>query len=82
MSASNTLLRVSRRAASAASRTSHVGKRGVAINSVEKSNKIPTEEVGDQKLRQPGDDLLSELRKAPRPRMLTLYTCAETLSNM
>lgn len=68
MSASTTLLRVSRRAVSAASRVPHTTKRGVAINSAEKGNKVQTQEVGDQKLRQPGEDLLSELRKAPRPR--------------
>lgn len=72
MSAANTLLRVSRRAASAASRSSNWSRRAISINSAEKGsgNAISTETTGDQKLRQPGEDLLGELRKAPRPRML------------
>jgi len=74
MSASNNLLRVSRRAALAASRNSNgivAATRSLNINSAEKGtgNPIKTESTADQRLRQPGDDLLSELRKAPRPRM-------------
>lgn len=72
MSTSNTLLRVSRRAVSAASRVPQIAKRGAAINSVEKGNKVDTQQVNDQKLRQAGDDILAELRKAPRPRMSNL----------
>ena len=73
MSAPNTLLRVSRRAVSLAARSPGVAKRSIAINSPEKGsgNAISTETTSDQRLRQPGDDLLSELRKAPRPRMLS-----------
>ncbi|KAK5083512.1 putative NADH-ubiquinone oxidoreductase 30.4 kDa subunit, mitochondrial [Lithohypha guttulata] len=71
MSASNTLLRVSRRATSIACRSSNVPKRCLQINSTEKGRGLPihTTETDDQKLRQPGDDLLGELRKAPRPPM-------------
>lgn len=82
MSTSNTLLRVSRRAVTAASRVPRITKRGVAINSAEKGNKVSTEEVGDQKLRQAGDDLLSELRKAPRPRMSTRLVSRSAPANV
>lgn len=74
MSVSNNLLRVSRRAALAVPRSSNgivATTRSLNINSAEKGtgNPIKTEVTGDQKLRQPGDDLLGELRKAPRSRM-------------
>lgn len=76
MSASNTLLRVGRRAATAASRRASLAAatttatRAISINSADKGSgsRITTQTTGDQKLRQTPDDLLGDLRKAPRPR--------------